>query len=49
MNQDVETLIDKAVYRALSELWEPKSKHKTHIAIGKKMDQLLKKLEKKNT
>lgn len=42
-NQEIIEL--HANYRVLSELWEPKSKHKTQIAIGKKMDAILKRIE----
>ena len=35
----------KAQYRILSELYEHKSKHHTHIKIGKMIDDILTKIE----
>jgi hypothetical protein len=32
-------------YRTLSDLWEPKSKHKIHLSISKKLDNLIKELD----
>jgi len=47
---DKETLIIKRIlleerYRTLSDLWEPKSKHHTHLNISKKMDDVIKELD----
>jgi hypothetical protein len=42
----VEQQLLKEHYRILSELWEPKSKHKTHLKIGSEMDRVLGELEK---
>jgi hypothetical protein len=32
-------------YKTLSELWEPNSKHKTHLTISKEMDRVLDRLK----
>jgi hypothetical protein len=36
----------KERYRTLSELWEPKSKHHTHLKISKMIDEVLVKIER---
>lgn len=41
---DGEVLKVKERYKTLSELWNPKSKHATHLQISKMMDEALAKL-----
>ena len=36
----------KEKYRTLSKLWEPKSKHRTHLKISKMIDEVLLKIER---
>jgi len=43
---DKEELIANTRYSTLSDLWQPKSKHATHILIGKKMDEQLGRIER---
>ena len=38
----------EAEYRTLSELWEPKSMHHTHIKIGNMLDEVIKQTKQNN-
>ena len=50
MEMDMGTIIIEQIrleerYRTLSDLWEPNSKHRTQLAISRKMTETLNKLE----